>query len=92
MGDKLKTFFSQLINSLKGILAKHIDKVAHFSITYGITYTLAHHFNINLAIGVAILVGIGKEFLDRWLGGKFSVGDIMADIAGIIIAYFIFRW
>ncbi len=81
----MKRFFLTLLKT-------HIDKVAHFSIIYGITYTLAHHFNINLAIGVAILVGIGKEFLDKWLGSKFSVGDIMADIAGIIIAYFIFRW
>lgn len=88
--QKMKLFLKNLAIELKKLTSKHIDKVTHMAVTYIVTYTLAHHFDINLAIGVAVLVGVGKEFLDKWLGHNFSIGDIVADIAGIVIAYWMF--
>ena len=65
-------------------------KVAHFAITYGIVYTLADKWDINGAIAVGILVGVVKEIWDKLSDGKLSVGDLVADVLGIAIAFFIF--
>jgi len=88
--NKLKTFFKNLIHELKKIAVKHIDKVAHIAITYSVVYTLAHHTNIAIAVGVGIIIGTSKELIDKWLGGKISIGDLIADVIGIALAYTIF--
>lgn len=71
---------------LNRLLLKHIDKVAHFAITYGIVYTLADHLTLDGAIAVGILIGVAKEIYDKLSYGKFSLGDLIADILGIILA------
>lgn len=88
--NKLKTFFRNLIHELKKIAVRHIDKVAHIAITYSVVYTLAHHANIAIAIGMGIIIGTSKELIDKWLGGKVSIGDLLADVLGILSAYIIF--
>lgn len=88
--NKFKTFFKNLIIEIKKVVSKHIDKIAHILTTYSVTFTIAHFWNINAAIAIGILAGVLKEFVDKWLGGKFSVWDIVADIIGIVFAYFMF--
>ena len=44
-------------------------------------------WSINFGIAIAILVGVLKEFFDLYVKkSKFSVGDILADVAGIAAA------
>jgi hypothetical protein len=74
----IKFIYNKLIN--------HIDKVAHFAITYGVVYTLADKWDINGAIAVGILVGVVKEIWDKLRYGKLSVADLIADILGIVVA------
>lgn len=74
---------------LNRLLLKHIDKVAHFAITYGIVFTLATHWTLDGAIAVGILFGVAKEIYDKLSYGKFSLGDLLADAVGIIVAYLI---
>lgn len=79
-----------ILAAIKKFAVKHIDKVTHASICYGITYTLADKATIAIGVGVATLVGVGMEYWDKHRNGKFSIGDIVADVAGIILAYVIF--
>jgi len=75
-----------LIKFIENTLVKHIDKVAHFAITYALVYTLADKWDINGAIAVGILVGVTKEIWDKLRYGKLSMADLIADILGIVVA------
>jgi hypothetical protein len=75
---------------IENTLVKHIDKVAHFAITYGIVYTLADKWDVNGAVAVGILVGVAKEIWDKLTDGKLSVADLVVDVLGIAIAVLIF--
>jgi uncharacterized protein YfiM (DUF2279 family) len=77
----------RLIKFIENTLVNHIDKVAHFAITYGIVYTLADKWDVNGAIAVGILVGVVKEIWDKLTDGKLSVADLVADVLGIALAY-----
>jgi len=76
----------RLIKFIENTLVKHIDKVAHFAITYSIVYTLADKWDMNGAIGVGILVGVAKEIWDKLTDGKLSIADLVVDVAGIVVA------
>ena len=79
----------RILKFFENTLMKHIDKVAHFAITYALVYTLADKWDINGAIAVGILVGVVKEIWDKLSDGKLSVGDLVADGLGIAIAFWI---
>ena len=85
-----------MINLLKA----HKDKVYHFFCSYTamLTFTsiaIIKHgapigWSINFGIAMAILVGVVKEFYDLYIKkSKFSIGDLVADAIGIIVAYLI---
>jgi hypothetical protein len=78
----IKFIYNKLIN--------HIDKVAHFAITYSIVYTLADKWDVNGAVAVGILVGVTKEIWDKLTDGKLSVADLVVDVLGIALAVLIF--
>jgi len=47
-------------------------------------------WSVNFGIAMAILVGVLKEFYDLYIKkSKFSVADIIADVLGIAIAFWI---
>ena len=82
-----------LINLLKA----HKDKVYHFFCSYTamltftslaiIKYGAPVQWSINFGIACAVLVGVVKEFYDLYIKkSKFSVADLVADAAGIILA------
>ena len=82
-----------LINLLKA----HKDKLYHFFCSYTamLTFTAVAiikfdapvQWSINFGIAMAILVGVAKEFYDLYVKkSKFSVGDLVADVAGIVAA------
>lgn len=75
---------------IKKVVSKHIDKVAHMTLTYAIAYTISHQWKVAAGVSIAVLVGVGKEYLDKALGHKFSIGDLVADGLGIVLAYAIF--
>ena len=86
-----------LINLLKA----HKDKLYHFFCSYTamLTFTAIAiikwespvAWSINFGIAIAILVGVAKEFFDLYVKkSKFSVGDIIADVAGIVAAMGVF--
>jgi len=81
----MKKYLLQLYNKL----LQHIDKVAHFAITYGIVYTLVDKWNAIGALAVGILLGIIKEVWDKLRYGKFSIGDLIADVSGIGLSFII---
>ncbi len=85
-----------LINLLKA----HKDKVYHFFCSYTAMLTFASiaiikwespvAWSVNFGIAMAILVGVAKEFYDLYVKkSKFSVGDLVADGLGIVIAFLI---
>ena len=80
----------RIVKFFENILMKHIDKVAHFAITYSIVYTLADKWDINGAVGVGILLAVIKEIWDKYTDGKLSLADLISGVLGIALAYVIF--
>ena len=85
-----------MINLLKA----HKDKLYHFFCSYTamLTFTAIAlikwespvAWSVNFGIAMAILVGVAEEFYDLYVKkSKFSVGDIIADVLGIAIAFWI---
>ena len=86
-----------MINLLKA----HKDKLYHFFCSYTamLTFTALAiikwespvTWSVNFGIACAVLVGVMKEFFDLYVKkSKFSVGDILADVAGIVAAMGVF--
>jgi len=82
-----------LLCVMSSLLAIKPDKVLHFAACAGVTVTtttLERYYGVetNRAIldgmAVSLAIGLGKEFYDASSGGKFDIGDLDADIAGII--------
>lgn len=82
---------------LNRLLLKHKDKVYHFFCSYTamltfmtvaiIKFDAPIQWSINFGIAMAVLVGVVKEFYDLYIKkSKFSIGDLIADILGIILA------
>ena len=84
----MKQFLINLITSIKAKLVRHIDKVLHFFVCYGIVLTGAVVGHPVLGIIVGAFIGTGMEFFDK-IQSKFSWGDIVADIIGITLAIWI---
>jgi uncharacterized protein YfiM (DUF2279 family) len=89
----MKQFLLKLIKA-------HKDKVYHVFCSYTamLTFTAVAiikfdapvQWSVNFGIAMAILVGVAKEFYDLYVKkSKFSVGDIIADVLGIAIAFLI---
>ena len=85
-----------LINLIKA----HKDKVYHFFCCYTamLTFTtvaiIKHgapvQWSINFGIACAVIVGVVKELYDLYIKkSKFSVGDLIADVFGIALAFLI---
>ena len=85
---------------LSNLIRLHKDKVYHFFCSYTamLTFTAVAiikfdapvQWSVNFGIACAILVGVVKEFFDLYVKkSKFSVGDIIADVLGIAIAFLI---
>ena len=85
-----------LINLLKA----HKDKVYHFFCSYTamLTFTAVAiikfdapiAWSVNFGIAMAVLIGVAKEFFDLYIKkSKFSIGDLVADVLGIAIAFLI---
>ena len=85
---------------LSNLIRLHKDKVYHFFCSYTamLTFTTIAiikwespvAWSINFGIAMAILVGVAKEFYDLYIKkSKFSIGDLVADGFGIIIAFLI---
>ncbi len=82
------------------LIKLHKDKVYHFFCCYTamLTFTAIAiikwespiAWSTNFGIAMAILVGVAKELFDLYVKkSKFSVGDIIADVLGIAIAFLI---
>lgn len=89
-----------IIMFLNRLLLKHKDKVYHFFCSYTamltfmtvaiIKFDAPIQRSINFGIATAVLVGVVKEFYDLYVKkSKFSVGDFVADVVGIAIAFWI---
>lgn len=98
--NKPKQFCINLVSAIKSKLKTHKDKVYHFFCSYTamLTFTTVAtikfdapiQWSINFGIAMAILVGVMKEFYDLYIKkSKFSVGDLVADVLGIDIAFLI---
>mgnify|MGYP000947258747 CR=1 FL=1 len=89
----MKQFLLRLVRLYK-------DKVYHFFCSYTAMLTFTSlaiikwessvAWSINFGVAMAILVGVAKEFFDLYVKkSKFSVGDIIADVLGIALAFLI---
>ena len=87
----MKQFILKLIKA-------HKDKIYHFFCSYTAMLTFTSiaiikwkspiTWSINFGIAMAILVGVAKEFYDLYIKkSKFSIGDLVADVLGIVLAY-----
>ena len=85
---------------LSNLIRLHKDKVYHFFCCYTAMLTFTSiaiikwespvTWSVNFGIAMAILVGVLKEFYDLYIKkSKFSVADLVADGAGIMLAYLI---
>jgi len=79
------------------LIRLHKDKVYHFFCSYTamLTFTAIAiikwespvAWSVNFGIACAVLVGVVKEFYDLYVKkSKFSVGDLVADVAGVVAA------
>ncbi len=86
----MKRFFLTLFKN-------HKDKVYHFFCSYTAMLTFMSiaiikfdapiQWSINFGIAMAVIVGVVKEFYDLHIKkSKFSIGDLIADILGIMLA------
>ena len=76
------------------------DKAKHFiisSFAYSVSYSSLQLLRVDdpartsgAALGAAI-AGLGKEFLDRRKGGRFSPKDLVWDGAGAMLAGFLMK-
>lgn len=89
----MKRFFLTLLKT-------HKDKVYHFFCSYTamLTFTAIAiikwespvGWSINFGIACTVLVVVVKEFYDLYIKkSKFSIGDLVADVVGIVLAYLI---
>ena len=87
----------RIILFINNLMQTHKDKVYHFFCSYTamLTFTTVAiikwespvAWSVNFGIAMAILVGVVKEFYDLYIKkSKFSIGDLIADILGIILA------
>jgi len=87
----------RIILFINNLMQTHKDKVYHFFCSYTamLTFTTVAiikwespvAWSINFGIAMAILVGVVKEFYDLYIKkSRFSIGDLIADILGIILA------
>jgi len=85
---------------LNRLLLKHKDKVYHFFCSYTVMLTFTTvaiikfdapiQWSVNFGIAMAILVGVIKELYDLYIKkSKFSIGDLVADAIGVVIAFWI---
>ena len=80
----------RILKAFNKLLDNHVDKVCHFAIWYGLTLTIALLWKIEAGVAIMVMLGVAKEFWDRYRNGVFSVADIVADILGIALAYLIY--
>ena len=82
------------------LLKRHKDKVYHFFCSYTamLTFTtvaiIKHgapiEWSVNFGIAMAVIVGVVKEFYDLYIKkSNFSIADIVADVVGVAIAFWI---
>lgn len=76
------------------------DKVKHLAISsfaYGVSFATLQYARAESstltrgAVAGAAFAGIGKEFLDRRRGGRFSARDLVWDGAGALLAGLLMR-
>ena len=80
----------RILKALNKLAEEHIDKIVHFIVCYALVLTLALWLPIEASVGITVIIGVAKEFWDRYRNGVFSVADIVADILGIALAYLIY--
>lgn len=82
---------------LNNLMQRHKDKVYHFFCSYTAMLTFTSiaiikfdapiQWSVNFGIAMAVIVGVVKEFYDLYIKkSRFSIGDLLADILGIILA------
>lgn len=74
------------MNKLKQLLTTNKDKVYHFTLSYVIMLTLLLFTTPYSAAMVTFVIGIGKELYDEFDYGGFSIPDLIADFAGVLLA------
>jgi len=84
-------FFQQGIHS--GVSLPHIDKAGHFIAFFVLAICVDLGTRANKYLAMFLLVGYGilVEFVQSHIPGReASIGDIVADSAGVLFYYFIF--
>jgi hypothetical protein len=61
---------------------KNLDKLLHFLAGFFITTVLLAFTPDWVAVGAAVLAGVGKEVYDVYKGGKFDLADLACTFAG----------
>jgi len=79
----------RILKAFNKQLDKHLDKIAHLAIWALGTLWISLWWKLEAGVGIAVMLGVAKEFWDRYRHGVFSVADIVADVLGIALAYVI---
>jgi len=67
------------------------DKKQHFVVmAFGTFIAALLSMNAWAAVGIALIVSVGKEILDYYTGGVASWGDMAANLAGIFVGIILF--
>ena len=67
------------------------DKRAHFiAMMWGTFLAALLSMNAWAAVGIALIVSVGKEIIDHYTGGVASWGDMAANLAGILVGIMLF--
>jgi hypothetical protein len=70
---------------------KHLDKIAHFSVSFVIVACLNVLVGMWLALIITLAVGVCKELYDQYSYGGFSCLDLLADVSGILTFYIFYH-
>lgn len=74
----------------------YIDKIVHFLIFFNLSLNICYkHQNNNnrfKALFLAVLLGLGTEFLQLYIPGRnMEFLDVVADTMGVVLGYFLYN-
>ena len=82
-----------LLKKLQEFMNRYVDKILHALFAYCILLT-CHFIGLPLAVSIGVTVACSflKEFIDEYMYHGFSVGDLIADVAGMVPALILILW
>lgn len=78
--------FGEFVEKVWNYIQRHVDKVAHYLVTYAIVVTGGLYGLFIVPVALSVVLMVGKEIWDKARGGEFSWSDLFAGFLGLLVA------